>query len=195
MLSKVDLLKKLQKLLVVEFRMSMSMVGRHDHRRNMRKWLSLEEALKRFPNISTTWKIQRIQQVCCAIPVISPRRKHQIQPHAFTISGVSIHSKAFLKQKKSDHSFNTNWLHSSGYYSGLDPMLSKVDLLKKLQKLLVVEFRMSKVGRHDHRRNMRKWLSLEEALKRFPNIRTTWKIQRIQQVRCAIPVISPRRKH
>jgi len=33
----------------------------------------------------------------------------------------------------------------------LDPMLSKVDLLKKLQKLLVVKFRMSKVGRHDHR--------------------------------------------
>jgi hypothetical protein len=83
MLSKVDCLKKLQKLLVVEFRMSK--VGRHDHRRNMRKWLSLEEALKRFPNISTTWKIQRIKQVCCAIPVISPRRKHQIQSHACLI--------------------------------------------------------------------------------------------------------------
>jgi hypothetical protein len=51
--------------------------------------------------------------------------------------------KAFLKQKKSDLSFNTNALRSSGDYSGLDPMLSKVDLLKKLQKLLVVEFRMS----------------------------------------------------
>jgi len=110
-------------------------------------------------------------------------------------SGVSIHSQAFLKQKTSDLSFNTNWLRSSGYYSGLDPMVSKVDLLKKLQKLLVVEFRMSKVGRHDHQRNMRKWLSLEEALKRFRNISTTWKIQRIQQVCCAIPVISPRRKH
>ena len=67
--------------------LSNSVCRRHDHRRNMRKWLSLEGALKRFRNISTTWKIQRIQQVCCAIPVISPRRKHQIQSHAFKVFG------------------------------------------------------------------------------------------------------------
>ena len=108
MLSKVDRLKKLQKLLVVEFRMSK--VGRHDHQRNMRKWLSLEEALKRFPNISTTWKIQRIQQVCCAIPVISPRRKHQIQSFAFKVFGRRTVVVSWTRQPTAANLKQTSWL-------------------------------------------------------------------------------------
>jgi hypothetical protein len=91
----------------------------------MRKWLSLEEALKRFPNISTTWKIQRIQQVRCAIPVTSPRRKHQIQSHSCLLQNKLVErpNTSYMMKKLDPLGFGRQ-RHKSSLLPGPDLLLT-----------------------------------------------------------------------